>query len=388
MTTPAQIDTIQQLYLAYFQRPADPPGLEFWLHWLPTIGAAGISAEFARQPEYRALFAGKSNAEAVDTLYLNLFGRHADDGGLAFYKGMLDSGKASLDFVAVDILKGAVGSDFEIIDNKMVAAELFTTALGIDPVNINYYNSTGLIKKAKDFIASIGDDASVYAALGTLPSLFEIIISVAQHKLVAHDVIAAPRLDSEDMVQELFLAYFNRPASVGELKLWCETLDKSSFAAVSQQLSQTSEYLNSVLGMSHAQVVDKLYLNLFGRHGDVAGLSFYSDALSSGKMKIDQLVQSFLLGALGDDRDVLENRTIGAEMFTTSLKIERVLSGLYLAHTEVGKVFVDSITTDATAFTAVRSLPKVLQDMAASEPPAHMAILIGQAEPDYGLFGS
>lgn len=391
MTNPTKVESIQQLYLAYLQRPADVVGAEFWKYMLDTVGSAGVGAELAKSSEYHALVAGKSHAEVVDTLYLNLFGRHADDSGLAFYKGVLESGKATVDMVAADILQGARGSDLDIINNKVVAAELFTTALEIDPLNIAGYAT--FLQKGKDYLASVTDDASLFTALGKLPDALEIIMTIKsadQAGVVARDVIATPALDNVDRVQELFLAYLDRPASVAELALWTDTLAKSSFAAVSEQLSKTAEYTSSVQGLNPAQVVDHLYMNLFGRPGEAGGLAFFGDALASGKVKVDEIVRMVLDGAQGADRQVLENRMLGAELFTTSLKIEDDLSAMYAAYTATGKAFMASIDDDASVYTALRGLPKVLHDLIdlMNTPLVLHAELVGVAASDQGFFGA
>ncbi|WP_342115040.1 DUF4214 domain-containing protein [Pseudoduganella sp. OTU4001] len=379
MTTPTKIESIQQLYLAYLQRPADPLGLQYWMHIMDTQGIDAIGAAFAKSPEYRALTAGKSNAEVVETLYLNLFGQRPDAVGLAFYKNALDSGKTTVDAVAAEILKGAVGSDLEIVKNKVVATDLFTTALGIDPGNLLGY--ADYLSRGKDFVGMVSSDASLYNALAALPNVLELVmhpIGSGAQGAVAHDAYPSLPLNNDDAVQRLFLAYFDRPATVDELALWSDTYAKSGFAAVSKQLSQLKEYTDSVQNLSHAQVVDQLYMNLFGRHGESAGVAFYADALSSGKTTVDQLLLGFINGALGMDHDVLENRMIGAELFTTALKIEPQLIEIYNLYKVPGKAFLDTVTSDASLYQALRDLPKMLhevQDM--MNTPISLTQLIG-----------
>lgn len=392
MTIPTKIETIQQLYLAYFQRPADPLGLQYWMHIADTHGATAIGAEFAKSAEFRALIAGKSHAEVVDALYVNLFGLHPDPAGLAFYKSALDAGKTTVDAVAAEILKGAVGSDLEIIKNKVVATELFTTALGIETGNILGYPD--FVSKGKSFVASVSSDTSLYNALGALPKLLEIVVNAnsgaAVHSAVAHDAYPSLPLNNDGAVQRLFLAYLDRPATLDELAAWTDTYAKSGFAAVSKQLSQLKEYTDSVQGLSHAQVVDKLYLNLFGRSGDADGLAFYGEVLSSGKMSVDQLLSGFINGAKGIDHDVMANRMVGAELFTTSLKIEDQLGEIYGLYKVPGKMFLDSITDDGSLYQAVRDLPGMLQDvLEMMNTPIPHPQLIGVPVPaDYGFFGS
>ena len=76
---------IQKLYIAYFNRPADPGGLTYWTAQL--AGGATmtqIANSFSASAEYQAIYAGKSNLVLIDQLYQNLFGRTSDAGGLLY----------------------------------------------------------------------------------------------------------------------------------------------------------------------------------------------------------------------------------------------------------------------------------------------------------------
>lgn len=393
MTISTNSGTIQALYLAYFQRPADPKGLEFWVNMLDSGMPNNISADFAKSHEYRALVDGKSYAETVDSLYLNLFGSRADPAGRTFYENALESGKTTVGAVAAEIMKGAVGSDFQFLDNKVIASQLFSTMMRLEE---EYASSAGYNPKiAKDFLASVSDDASVYAALGKLPDLLEIDMttSPAANQGVqggAHSAIGPLAITNEDRVQQLHLAYFKRPASVGEMETFSAAMAKTSFAAVSLTLSQSKEYADSVKDLKPEQVVDRLYKNLFGRDGEPAGLRFYSEALASGNVGVDELVRIFLDGAAGHDREVLESRMVGAEIFTTSLRIESVVDYVYTHDLALGHAYIDSISSDATVCDAVRGLPKMLQDLATMmNTPAELfgnAALIGVPPVEQGIF--
>jgi len=67
---------IQKLYIAYFNRPADPGGLTFWTKQLAAgTSMAQIANSFSASAEYQAIYNGASNFELVVKLYQNLFGR-------------------------------------------------------------------------------------------------------------------------------------------------------------------------------------------------------------------------------------------------------------------------------------------------------------------------
>ncbi len=64
MAASAYFDTIQKMYIAYFGRPADPIGLEFWANKVDA--AAGnldaVINGFAASSESQALFGNKTSA--------------------------------------------------------------------------------------------------------------------------------------------------------------------------------------------------------------------------------------------------------------------------------------------------------------------------------------
>ena len=72
-------DAVQRLYVAYFNRPADPVSMSVYESLLPTDRAA-TQAElqalaetyFSPSTEYQSMYAGKSNTQIVDQLYQNI----------------------------------------------------------------------------------------------------------------------------------------------------------------------------------------------------------------------------------------------------------------------------------------------------------------------------
>src|SRR5690606_39190105 len=101
---------IQGIYVALFGRPADPGGLAYWTE--VTKGDADLSEMLRVLPatdEYQDRFAGKTPDEVITAVYLNLFGRTPDPEGLAFFKEQLSSGAQTLATIAVNILHGAQG---------------------------------------------------------------------------------------------------------------------------------------------------------------------------------------------------------------------------------------------------------------------------------------
>lgn len=161
---------IQKLYVAYFNRPADPTGLTYWEGVIEKAGTdpkaiaaaeATMSANFAASTEYTANFTGMSNADIVNTVYMNLFGRPADDSGKKFYADALTAGKLSIAAVVTEVAKGAQGSDMTAYNNKVTAATAFTAAL----TSSDSYNTQLAATAAKAFLSGVTDNTSLANAI-------------------------------------------------------------------------------------------------------------------------------------------------------------------------------------------------------------------------------
>ncbi|MGZ3182197.1 MAG: DUF4214 domain-containing protein [Telluria sp.] len=158
-------DAIQKLYVAYFSRPADPAGLAYWETVVEAAkgDTSAVSAAFAASAEYKATYAGMDSYHVVDTVYMNLFGRHAEPAGLQYWGQLLLTGAITIDKVVTQVAGGAQGSDATAYADKVTAATAFTNALDTSTEILSYSGSVanGL---AKTFIAGVTDDASLATA--------------------------------------------------------------------------------------------------------------------------------------------------------------------------------------------------------------------------------
>jgi S-layer protein len=176
MATTAQIASIQQLYIAYFNRPADAAGLDFWAKQITNGGSlANISATFAATPEYKATFANLSNDQVVSAIYQNLFNRAPDAAGLKFWSDKLTDKALTIDNVVAEVSKSAQqnangGPDTVAINSKVAAAVAFTDYLNTNVDARIAYSSGSANSVGVNYIHSVIDDASLAAAKTSLPT--------------------------------------------------------------------------------------------------------------------------------------------------------------------------------------------------------------------------
>jgi len=83
------------------------------------------------QPEYDDVFGGLTRAQTVNQLYLNLFGRPAEPDGLNYW---VNGGGATvpIDLLVFALSDGADATDRLVLDNKVTAAQYFTANTTLD----------------------------------------------------------------------------------------------------------------------------------------------------------------------------------------------------------------------------------------------------------------
>ncbi|MGP9634206.1 DUF4214 domain-containing protein [Halomonas sp. AOP43-A1-21] len=170
MATQENLDLAQTLYVAYYGRPADKAGLEFWADEIEASGAAAVVSVFGNSDEYVARFGDLSSEELINSIYQQAFNRDADEGGMTFYAEKLESGELDLATIALTIVENASNDDAQdatILTNKVDAANAFTAAAG------GTYAGNDAAEYAADFLSNVNEEgvtaAQVSEAVAGIP---------------------------------------------------------------------------------------------------------------------------------------------------------------------------------------------------------------------------
>lgn len=160
------VAAVQQMYVAYFGRPADTAGLDYWTNVVEAnAGAtAAVSAAFAASPEYIVTYFGQTNTQIVNNIYQNLFGRDADAAGRTYWANLLTNGTIKVDTIVAEVAKAALTTDAEAVENKVAASTAFTAQLDTTAENAGYAGNSALTL-AKAFIKSVTTDATLTTAI-------------------------------------------------------------------------------------------------------------------------------------------------------------------------------------------------------------------------------
>ena len=100
---------IHQMYIAYYQRPADPAGLAYWQAQLTANGGgeAGwnvVAAAFANAAESSALYGTQTLSQKISAIYLAAFERAAVESEISFWANSGFS-EAQIAFAIVKVSK-------------------------------------------------------------------------------------------------------------------------------------------------------------------------------------------------------------------------------------------------------------------------------------------
>ena len=190
---PAYRTVSQQVYLAYFGRPADPGGLYWFANTLKNAGApsdvvaleqaynsnATVKAlidSFGTSAESNALYGG-DNTAYVTAVYQNLFNRNPDSGGLQFWVNALNSGGLTRGKAALSIMAaGMPNADGVTITKKSSVAVNFTKSLDLAP-EISAYNGATAAAKARTMLKQVGSGTDVNAFQPTVDATIAQIVS-------------------------------------------------------------------------------------------------------------------------------------------------------------------------------------------------------------------
>ena len=125
---------VQEAYVAYYGRPADFGGQQYWANRLRDEGGnlTNIMQAFGNSEEANRLFGNMSDENTVTTLYRQILGRdpecqsYAPSCGWGWWVNELASGGRTRQTIALDLLNGARNEDRDTVNNRVRASSALT----------------------------------------------------------------------------------------------------------------------------------------------------------------------------------------------------------------------------------------------------------------------
>ena len=229
----------QLLYIAYFGRPADPSGFDYWT--VPTGAPSKLPLDevadyFAQDTEYLQTTAGLNNEQIINSFYVNLFGRNADPGGLAYWLLRTTPGKVAgesavpgeslidvqdvgyyIGLGALDLPNGS--PDKVALQAKLAAADRWTKEVGLNVEATNRFAGPLAATYGVDFLRPVKVAADVpsveatQAAIEHLPPVGTVAIlsnnlplnnqKVSEGDSVTFTIQSIPNLAGETLAYQL-----------------------------------------------------------------------------------------------------------------------------------------------------------------------------------------
>jgi hypothetical protein len=164
-------------------------------------------------------------------------------------------------------------------------------------------------------------------------------------------------------IQTVYVALFGRPADPAGLAFFNAATSNGANLTAIGDLAATAEYQSRFTGKSNTQIITDIYMSLFGHAPDAAGLAFFVDALNNGTQNINTIAINIADGAQGADKTLLEKKVAAADLFTAQLDTP-VEIGNYTGLTAAAKgvAYLSAVTatsatpTEASAAAAVATL--------------------------------
>src|SRR5215217_518649 len=161
-------------------------------------------------------------------------------------------------------------------------------------------------------------------------------------------------------IQGVYVALFGRPADPAGLAYFNGVTQSGANLNGIGDLSSTKEYKDRFAGLNNVQIVTAIYQSLFNRDPEAAGLNFFVNALNNKTLSINNIAIAILDGAQGTDKTVVDAKVASANAFTAAIDTP-VEVGQYVGNAAAaqGRAFLADVST--TAKTSAQADAAILQ---------------------------
>lgn len=141
--------------------------------------------------------------------------------------------------------------------------------------------------------------------------------------------------EAKTAIAKIYIAAFNRVPDSAGLDFWTQAyIGGSTLASISSGFTSSAEHANTYpTTQTNAEYVAAIYLNVFGRTGDTAGLAFWESAVNAGTLTHATLMNEMITAATADaantDGQKLTNKaTFGVAVVDAALNVDSATAQL------------------------------------------------------------
>jgi hypothetical protein len=157
-------------------------------------------------------------------------------------------------------------------------------------------------------------------------------------------------------IQGVYLALFGRPADPLGLAFFNQATSNGANLTAIGDLSASAEYQARFAGQSNTQIITAIYRSLFNRDPDLAGLTFFANALANKTLTINNIAIAIYDGAQGSDLTIRNLKEAAANAFTAQIDTVAEINGYAgTAAAQSGAAFIATVTTTAPTAEQVTS---------------------------------
>ena len=240
----------------------------------------------------KAIIYGVNN----DVLYSTTSGTFASSTSIDIPEG---TNQEIYRFIANEEVTWSISQLFDNNDYQYFSIDPITGSLSING-NLDYENPQA------------GGDNNLYIMSINATDTNENINNSNWFRVVITDVVDESNTSSTSAtsteLQQLYIGYFGRPCDPDGLDYWLgQKVTTKAFAA---NMYLQPEF-NSVNGnLSTTDQVNQIYLNLFNRNGDAAGLTYWSSQIDSGNLELASIANDLTWAALNNDGSEVDKKTL------------------------------------------------------------------------------
>lgn len=271
---------VQQLYVAYFGRPADPGGL---VNFEGALAAAGAPTDiqnlanayntnpgvktlidsFGLSSESQVLYGGGDTKAFVTAVFQNVLGRAPATAGLTYWVNAIDSGQLTQSNAALSIMAGAESNtttqgllDAALVNNRLMVAASFTSS-----VPATNYSGPTAAASARAMLATVTNTTDVGA--------FQTTVAATVSAINNEHVFESFALHGGESVVYYYFPYGGGNLVAGTNYIYSFTtslLTKSPYSAGSQTYTPVATTLDNALagpGVGYDRILQNGQLLLY-----------------------------------------------------------------------------------------------------------------------------
>ena len=325
-----------RLYYATFNRMPDQGGLHHWANVLGTgsMSPTAVASAFAQSQEFLDTYGSLGNEAYITQLYRNTLGRDPDAGGLAYWVGQMNAGltrgQMLLAFADSQEFQDRMAPEIEVVRlyhllfDRMPTTEEYDNWLGF----VRGYDQTETILSSTEF-------TTLHAGGLTQPEYVDAVFagfllkpadpgsrnyysglltggSLTRAELI-HQIMDSGEFRTTVVpVTRHYLSVFLRAPDIVGSTHWTNQMRAGlGYTQLSQVFADSAEFADSYAGLSDADFVSQMYLNILGRPADQGGLNHWTHLFATGQSDEAGLLLSFVLSWEAGWRFAPDIRTIG-----------------------------------------------------------------------------